>query len=163
MEYVKWQKVERISQYNPQNERVNQSFRKQSPGPLIICFWLLQLECCPSQKWLFSSQPHSVLAPFTAPPPHRVSRSIRSFTQIPVPAAYSFRRGRGMLWGVSGGTSPLRWWGRAWKLWPLWVTEVDKDTFWPIVNAAADKTIVLDMYTQWYASSNIYSYSLSIP
>lgn len=43
------------------------------------------------------------------------------------------------------------------------VTEVDKDTFWPIVNAAADKTIVLDMYTQWYASSNIYSYSLSIP
>lgn len=36
------------------------------------------------------------------------------------------------------------------------VTEVDKDTFWPIVNAAADKTIVLDMYTQWYASSNIY-------
>ncbi|KAK9919232.1 hypothetical protein M0R45_027841 [Rubus argutus] len=29
------------------------------------------------------------------------------------------------------------------------VTEVDKDTFWPIVNAAADKTIVLDMYTQW--------------
>nr|ABW38329.1 chloroplast thioredoxin f [Fragaria x ananassa] len=29
------------------------------------------------------------------------------------------------------------------------VTEVDKDTFWPIVNAAGDKTIVLDMYTQW--------------
>ncbi|KAI7728513.1 hypothetical protein M8C21_023495 [Ambrosia artemisiifolia] len=29
------------------------------------------------------------------------------------------------------------------------VTEVDKDTFWPIVNAAGDKTVVLDMYTQW--------------
>ncbi|GAB2218474.1 hypothetical protein Droror1_Dr00001698 [Drosera rotundifolia] len=29
------------------------------------------------------------------------------------------------------------------------VTEVDKDTFWPIVNGAGDKTIVLDMYTQW--------------
>ena len=29
------------------------------------------------------------------------------------------------------------------------VTEVNKDTFWPIVNAAADKTVVLDMYTQW--------------
>ncbi|KAL9996501.1 hypothetical protein Hdeb2414_s0695g00936581 [Helianthus debilis subsp. tardiflorus] len=28
------------------------------------------------------------------------------------------------------------------------VTEVDKDTFWPIVNAAGDKTVVLDMYTQ---------------
>ncbi|XP_039158316.1 uncharacterized protein LOC104439124 [Eucalyptus grandis] len=29
------------------------------------------------------------------------------------------------------------------------VTEVDKDTFWPIVNSAFDKTVVLDMYTQW--------------
>ncbi|XP_010463696.1 PREDICTED: thioredoxin F1, chloroplastic [Camelina sativa] len=29
------------------------------------------------------------------------------------------------------------------------VTEVDKDTFWPIVNAAGDKLVVLDMYTQW--------------
>ncbi|XVE90619.1 hypothetical protein DITRI_Ditri20bG0092300 [Diplodiscus trichospermus] len=29
------------------------------------------------------------------------------------------------------------------------VTEVTKDTFWPIVNAAGDKTVVLDMYTQW--------------
>ena len=29
------------------------------------------------------------------------------------------------------------------------VTEVDKDTFWPLVNAAGDKTVVLDMYTQW--------------
>lgn len=30
------------------------------------------------------------------------------------------------------------------------VTEVDKDTFWPIVKAAGDKIVVLDMYTQWY-------------
>eukprot|EP00252_Welwitschia_mirabilis_P016099 TRINITY_DN355_c0_g1_i2.p1 TRINITY_DN355_c0_g1~~TRINITY_DN355_c0_g1_i2.p1 ORF type:complete len:107 (-),score=5.53 TRINITY_DN355_c0_g1_i2:353-673(-) len=29
------------------------------------------------------------------------------------------------------------------------VTEVDKDTFWPIVEAAGDKLVVLDMYTQW--------------
>ncbi|KAL8166240.1 hypothetical protein V2J09_007739 [Rumex salicifolius] len=29
------------------------------------------------------------------------------------------------------------------------VTEVDKDTFWPIVNGAGDKTVILDMYTQW--------------
>ncbi|WP_411026194.1 thioredoxin family protein, partial [Salmonella sp. s58078] len=29
------------------------------------------------------------------------------------------------------------------------VTEVSKDTFWPLVEAAADKTVVLDMYTQW--------------
>ncbi|GAB2277177.1 hypothetical protein Dimus_011884 [Dionaea muscipula] len=29
------------------------------------------------------------------------------------------------------------------------VTEVTKDTFWPIVNGAGDKTVVLDMYTQW--------------
>nr|POF23022.1 thioredoxin f2, chloroplastic [Quercus suber] len=29
------------------------------------------------------------------------------------------------------------------------VTEVDKDTFWPLVKAADDKTVVLDMYTQW--------------
>lgn len=29
------------------------------------------------------------------------------------------------------------------------VTEVDKDTFWPLVNAAGDKIVVLDMYTQW--------------
>lgn len=30
------------------------------------------------------------------------------------------------------------------------VTEVDKDTFWPIVKSAGDKAVVLDMYTQWY-------------
>lgn len=30
------------------------------------------------------------------------------------------------------------------------VTEVDKDSFWPIVEAAGEKTVVLDMYTQWY-------------
>ncbi|CAL5342955.1 unnamed protein product [Camellia sinensis] len=29
------------------------------------------------------------------------------------------------------------------------VTEVCKDTFWPLVKAAGDKTVVLDMYTQW--------------
>ncbi|KAM7497645.1 hypothetical protein LguiA_022059 [Lonicera macranthoides] len=31
------------------------------------------------------------------------------------------------------------------------VTEVNKDTFWPLVEAAAaeDKPVVLDMYTQW--------------
>lgn len=29
------------------------------------------------------------------------------------------------------------------------VTEVNKDTFWPIVEAAGDKPVVLDMYTQW--------------
>ncbi|XP_051116562.1 thioredoxin F-type, chloroplastic-like [Andrographis paniculata] len=29
------------------------------------------------------------------------------------------------------------------------VTEVSKDTFWPIVNAAGTKVVVLDMYTQW--------------
>lgn len=32
------------------------------------------------------------------------------------------------------------------------VTEVDKDTFWPIVKAAGDKPVVLDMYTQWLLS-----------
>ncbi|KAL0848411.1 hypothetical protein Bca101_021658 [Brassica carinata] len=32
------------------------------------------------------------------------------------------------------------------------VTEVDKETFWPIVKAAGDKIVVLDMYTQWYVS-----------
>ncbi|KAI4364533.1 hypothetical protein MLD38_020610 [Melastoma candidum] len=29
------------------------------------------------------------------------------------------------------------------------VTEVNKNSFWPIVRAASDKAIVLDMYTQW--------------
>lgn len=29
------------------------------------------------------------------------------------------------------------------------VTEVCKDTFWPIVKAAPPKLVVLDMYTQW--------------
>lgn len=33
------------------------------------------------------------------------------------------------------------------------VTEVDKDSFWPIVEAAGEKTVVLDMYTQWYDSA----------
>lgn len=32
------------------------------------------------------------------------------------------------------------------------VTEVNKDNFWPIVRAAGEKTVVLDMYTQWYAA-----------
>lgn len=31
------------------------------------------------------------------------------------------------------------------------VTQVNKDTFWPIVKAAGDKPVVLDMYTQWYS------------
>lgn len=30
------------------------------------------------------------------------------------------------------------------------VTDVDKDTFWPIVETAAPKIVVVDMYTQWY-------------
>lgn len=30
------------------------------------------------------------------------------------------------------------------------VTEVNKDTFWPLVKAAGPKVVVLDMYTQWY-------------
>ncbi|XP_020595549.1 thioredoxin F2, chloroplastic-like [Phalaenopsis equestris] len=29
------------------------------------------------------------------------------------------------------------------------VTEVNKDTFWPLVKAAGTKIVVLDMYTQW--------------
>ncbi|KAL8202017.1 hypothetical protein R6Q57_011164 [Mikania cordata] len=29
------------------------------------------------------------------------------------------------------------------------VTEVNQDTFWPLVHAAGDKTVVVDMYTQW--------------
>ncbi|XP_077250221.1 thioredoxin F-type, chloroplastic-like [Tasmannia lanceolata] len=29
------------------------------------------------------------------------------------------------------------------------VTEVNKDTFWPIVEASGEKIVVLDMYTQW--------------
>ena len=29
------------------------------------------------------------------------------------------------------------------------VTEVNKDTFWPIVKAAEPKIVVLEMYTQW--------------
>eukprot|EP00262_Sarcandra_glabra_P000046 TRINITY_DN1004_c0_g1_i1.p1 TRINITY_DN1004_c0_g1~~TRINITY_DN1004_c0_g1_i1.p1 ORF type:complete len:182 (+),score=30.14 TRINITY_DN1004_c0_g1_i1:201-746(+) len=29
------------------------------------------------------------------------------------------------------------------------VTEVNKDTFWPLVKGAGEKVVVLDMYTQW--------------
>ncbi|KAH9305039.1 hypothetical protein KI387_009443, partial [Taxus chinensis] len=29
------------------------------------------------------------------------------------------------------------------------VTEVNKDSFWPAVDASGDKVVVLDMYTQW--------------
>ncbi|XP_077229595.1 thioredoxin F-type, chloroplastic-like [Tasmannia lanceolata] len=29
------------------------------------------------------------------------------------------------------------------------VSEVNKDTFWPIVEAAGEKVVVLDMFTQW--------------
>jgi hypothetical protein len=32
------------------------------------------------------------------------------------------------------------------------ITEVDKDTFWPIVKSAGEKVVVLDMYTQWYVT-----------
>jgi len=38
------------------------------------------------------------------------------------------------------------------------VTEVNKDTFWPIVKAAGDKTVVLDMYTQWYVNFPMLNY-----
>jgi thioredoxin 1 len=41
------------------------------------------------------------------------------------------------------------------------VTDVCKDTFWPIVKAAGPKLVVLDMYTQWYCIC-IYSISFSI-
>ena len=29
------------------------------------------------------------------------------------------------------------------------VKDVDKDTFWPTVEAAGDKLVVLDLYTRW--------------
>ncbi|MQL79340.1 hypothetical protein Taro_011764 [Colocasia esculenta] len=35
------------------------------------------------------------------------------------------------------------------------VTEVDKDTFWPLVEAAGGKVVVLDMYTQWGLSRGV--------
>ncbi|OWM72305.1 hypothetical protein CDL15_Pgr018190 [Punica granatum] len=35
------------------------------------------------------------------------------------------------------------------------VTEVGKDTFWPIVEAAGEKTVVLDMYTQCWSVPEI--------
>jgi hypothetical protein len=35
------------------------------------------------------------------------------------------------------------------------VTDVCKDTFWPIVKAAGPKLVVLDMYTQWYRANSI--------
>lgn len=38
------------------------------------------------------------------------------------------------------------------------VTEVNKDTFWPIVNGAGDKAVVLDMYTQWYIHIHTHTY-----
>lgn len=41
------------------------------------------------------------------------------------------------------------------------VTEVDKDTFWPIVKAAGEKIVVLDMYTQWYLPLLLLYFALS--
>ncbi|GAA0164588.1 oxidoreductase [Lithospermum erythrorhizon] len=43
--------------------------------------------------------------------------------------------------GTASSTTPVKLLGQ--------VTEVNKDTFWPLVNAAGDKTVVLDMFTQW--------------
>lgn len=45
------------------------------------------------------------------------------------------------------------------------VTEVTKDTFWPIVKAAGEKVVVLDMYTQWYrlGSTNHFFISVFFP
>jgi hypothetical protein len=42
---------------------------------------------------------------------------------------------------------------------------VSKDTFWPIVKAAGDKVVVLDMYTQWYrlSSTNLFYVSVFLP
>lgn len=37
------------------------------------------------------------------------------------------------------------------------VTEVNKDTFWPLVKAAGSKIVVLDMYTQWYGIPQLLS------
>ncbi|CAH9109617.1 unnamed protein product [Cuscuta europaea] len=36
------------------------------------------------------------------------------------------------------------------------VTEVNKDTFWPIVEAAGDKPVVVDMYTQWLVLAKLW-------
>jgi thioredoxin 1 len=42
------------------------------------------------------------------------------------------------------------------------VTDVCKDTFWPIVKAAGPKLVVLDMYTQWYCIYSSFSISVSL-
>lgn len=42
------------------------------------------------------------------------------------------------------------------------VTEVTVNTFWPIVKAAGDKTVVVDMYTQWSVYHLIFNLSWNL-
>ncbi|CAL1385337.1 unnamed protein product [Linum trigynum] len=56
-------------------------------------------------------------------------------------SAMSNRRRKGLVLTVKSSMDTVATVGQ--------VTEVTNDTFWPIVNSAGDKTVVLDMYTQW--------------
>ncbi|RVW26017.1 Thioredoxin F2, chloroplastic [Vitis vinifera] len=96
-----------------------------------------------SVQWLSASP--SLLLLFAPPPPHRGPRRTRSRSPAPL------RRRLGVC--PDAGEEEARVVVRSSSIDTAeavvgQVTEVNKDTFWPIVKAAGDKAVVLDMYTQ---------------
>lgn len=83
--------------------------------------------------------------PSSSSPASKSSRSSSSALSSPSTKQKDHQHNNGSIFGVRSSLDTV-------GLTVGQVTEVNKDTFWPIVNAAGDKTVVLDMYTQWYAS-----------
>lgn len=83
--------------------------------------------------------------PSSSSPASKSSRSSSSALSSPSTKQKDHQHHNGSIFGVRSSLDTV-------GLTVGQVTEVNKDTFWPIVNAAGDKTVVLDMYTQWYAS-----------
>ncbi|XP_044497776.1 thioredoxin F-type, chloroplastic-like [Mangifera indica] len=80
--------------------------------------------------------------PSSSSPASKSSRSSSSALSSPSTKQKDHQHHNGSIFGVRSSLDTV-------GLTVGQVTEVNKDTFWPIVNAAGDKTVVLDMYTQW--------------
>ncbi|XP_074571191.1 thioredoxin F-type, chloroplastic-like [Curcuma longa] len=89
------------------------------------------------------SNPSQLPSPWANPSPNSLNRSLNWHSRQSPPhgSAASGQRGRAFVAVRSSLDTAVPVVGQ--------VTEVNKDTFWPLVEAAGDRVVVLDMYTQW--------------